>query len=69
VFRELKARTSASFDKTKQEAGDGQNSENYEQNFPDSDSAGSNATEAEQRGNQRNDKKYNGIVQHDNSPG
>ena len=43
---------------------DEQNEENEEQDFRDFRGASSNATESEHGGNQRNDKKYERVVQH-----
>jgi hypothetical protein len=43
--------------------GNKQQEKNEEQNLGDFDSAGRNASKAEQRGDQRDDKKYDGIMQ------
>jgi hypothetical protein len=55
---------SAFFDEAKQETGNGQNQKHDKQCLGNADRASGDAAKAEQGGNQGNDKKYNGIVQH-----
>ena len=47
-----------------QERDDGADQENHEQDFRDAGRADRDAAEAEERGNQRDDEKYHGIVKH-----
>ena len=47
-----------------QERDHGANQENHEQDFRDAGRADRDAAEAEERGDQRDDEKYYGIVKH-----
>jgi hypothetical protein len=58
---------SASFDQSKEKAGNGQNQKDKEQCLGNTDRTGGNAAKAKQGGNQGDDKKYNGVVQHGGS--
>src|SRR5450830_678025 len=62
------AQTSALPDEPKQKTGYSQDREHDEKNLSNFHGAGGNTTEAEQGGDQCNNKEYNGIVQHDRTP-
>jgi hypothetical protein len=55
---------SAPFDQAEEKTGNGQSQKDKEQRFGNADSPGGNATKAKQGGNQGDDKKYDGVVQH-----
>jgi hypothetical protein len=52
---------------THKERNDRTNEKHHEKDFRDPRSSRRDPTKSKQRGNQRNDKKDNGIVQHENS--
>jgi len=56
---------SAISERSENEAGDRQNGKDNKQNLGDAHGTGGNAAKAEQRSDQRNNEKNNGIVQHD----
>jgi hypothetical protein len=60
---------SALFEKAQQKTGDSQHCKHNEKDLAYFNCAGSDATKAEKGGDQGNDKKYNGIVQHGRTPG
>ena len=51
-----------------EKAGHGQYGENDEENLAYAHGAGGNSTKAEKRGNQCDDEKYYGVMQHGGSP-
>lgn len=55
--------------KTEQEAGHCHDRKHNKKNLAYAHGAGGNAPKTEQCRDQRNDKKYNGVVQHDEAPG
>ena len=65
----VKNLVSTLLDKPEQEAGHCHDRKHNEKKLAYADGAGGNAPKTEQGGDQRNDKKYNGVVQHDEAPG